>query len=42
MLRWHIDINDTDMLDNVIFKQGMVNCQNSRDKGPPECNSARW
>ena len=19
----------------------MVNCQNSRDKGPPECNSAR-
>ena len=21
--------------------KGMVNCQNSRDKGPPECNSAR-
>ena len=24
----------------IIFK-GMVNSQNSRDKGPPECNSAR-
>ena len=21
--------------------QGVVNCQNSQDKGPPECNSAR-
>ena len=21
--------------------KGMVNCQNSQDKGPPECNSAR-
>ena len=25
---------------NNVLK-GMVNCQNSRDKGPPECNSAR-
>ena len=21
--------------------EGIVNCQNSRDKDPPECNSAR-
>ena len=21
--------------------KGMVHCQNSQDKGPPECNSAR-
>ena len=21
--------------------KGMVNCQNSRDKGPPECNNVR-
>ena len=27
---------------NQIFQglKGMVNCQNLRDKGPPECNSA--
>ena len=27
---------------NIILYEikGMVNCQNSRDKGPPECNSA--
>ena len=28
------------VLGPILFK-GMVNCQNSQDKGPPECNSAR-
>ena len=28
------------MLCAMLFK-GVVNCQNSRDKGPPEGNSAR-
>ena len=27
-------------VENLLFK-GVVNCQNSRDKGPPEGNSAR-
>ena len=26
---------------NRYFVKGVVNCQNSRDKGPPEGNSAR-
>ena len=25
----------------VLFLKGVVNCQNSQDKGPPEGNSAR-
>ena len=25
----------------VVCYKGVVNCPNSRDKGPPECNSAR-
>ena len=24
------------------YVKGVVNCENSRDKGPPESNSARW
>ena len=28
------------MISELALK-GMVNCQNSRDKGPPECNSVR-
>ena len=28
------------IVQGYLFK-GMVNCQNSRDEGPPECNSAR-
>ena len=25
----------------IIGIKGMVNCQNSQEKGPPECNGAR-
>ena len=42
-------VNVLAIFDNVFLKfenklskflKGMVNCQNLRDKGPPECNSA--
>ena len=40
MYAWMNTIEKTICLTFDTLK-GMVNCQNSRDKGPPECNSAR-
>ena len=33
--------NITNITPNPLNVKGVVNCQNSRDKGPPEDNSAR-
>ena len=33
--------NSLKVRSSYIYIKGVVNCQNSRDKGPPEGNSAR-